>query len=106
MFGASWAIRTCTIVITVHSKVAHLDGGEESKGRGNGERIWDQSGFFIQFVIQKLFVLQKSFSFYTDYRKTSSIGRTKSPNLNVSCLGLRLSLPNPLKPGVKLRTKM
>ena len=40
------------------------------------------------------------------YRKTSSISRTKSQNLNVSCTVLRLSSLNPLKPGVKLRTKM
>ena len=39
-------------------------------------------------------------------RKTSSISRTKSRNLNVSCLLLQWSLPNPLKPGVKLRMKM
>ena len=35
------------------------------------------------------------------YRKTSSISRTKSPNLNVSRLVLWLSSPNPLKPGAK-----
>ena len=40
------------------------------------------------------------------YRKVSNIRRTKSPNLNVSRLALLLSLPNPLKPGVKLRMKM
>ena len=40
------------------------------------------------------------------YRKTSSISRTKSQNLNVSCILLQLSLLNPLKPGVKLRMKM
>ena len=40
------------------------------------------------------------------YRKTSSISRTKFQNLNVSCSLLQLSLPNPLKPGVKLRMKM
>ena len=40
------------------------------------------------------------------YRKTSSINRTKSPNLNVSCFALQLSLPNPLKPDAKLRMKM
>ena len=40
------------------------------------------------------------------YHKTSSISRTKSQNLNVSCLLLQWSLPNPLKPGVKLRMKM
>ena len=40
------------------------------------------------------------------YRKTSSISRTKFQNLNDSCPLLQLSLPNPLKPGVKLRMKM
>ena len=40
------------------------------------------------------------------YRKTSSISRTKSQNLNVSRILLQLSSLNPLKPGVKLRMKM
>ena len=40
------------------------------------------------------------------YRKVFNIRRTKSQNLNVSRLILQLSLPNPLKPGVKLRMKM
>ena len=40
------------------------------------------------------------------YQKTSSISRTKSQNLNASRLVLQLSLPNPLKPGVKSRMKM
>ena len=39
-------------------------------------------------------------------RKTSSISRTKSQNLNVSCILLQLSSLNPLKPCVKLRMKM
>ena len=39
-------------------------------------------------------------------RKNSSINRTKSQNLNVSCILLHLSSFNPLKPGVKLRMKM
>ena len=34
-------------------------------------------------------------------RKTPSISRTESPNLNVSCLVLQLSMLNPLKPGVE-----
>ena len=38
-----------------------------------------------------------------NYRKTSSISRTKSPNLNVSCLVLQWSLPNRLKPGWEWR---
>ena len=36
------------------------------------------------------------------YRKISNISRTTSQNLNDSCLVLQLSLPNPLKPGVKV----
>ena len=40
------------------------------------------------------------------YHKTFSISRTKSQNLNVSCLLLQCSLLNPLKPGVKLPTKV
>ena len=40
------------------------------------------------------------------YRKVSNISRTKSQNLIVSDLVLQLSLPNPLKLGVKSRMKM
>ena len=40
------------------------------------------------------------------YRKTSSISRTKSQSLNVSCILLQVSSLNPLKPGVKLIMKM
>ena len=40
------------------------------------------------------------------YCQTTSIRHTKSKNLNVSHLVLQLSLPNPLKPGGKLRMKI
>ena len=40
------------------------------------------------------------------YRKTSCISRIKFQNLNVSRLDLQLSLPNPLKAGVKSSMKM
>ena len=40
------------------------------------------------------------------YRKTSSISRTKSQSLNVSCILLQLSSLNLLRPGIKLRMKM
>ena len=40
------------------------------------------------------------------YRQFSTIKRTQSQNINGSRLVLQLSLPNPLKPGVKLRMKM
>ena len=43
---------------------------------------------------------------FATYRKISNIRRTISPNLNVSRLVLQLSLPNPMKPGVKSRMKM
>ena len=39
--------------------------------------------------------------FNYEYHQTSNISHTKSQNLNVSHLVLKLSLPNPLKPGVK-----
>ena len=47
-----------------------------------------------------------AFENFVYYRKTSSISRTKSQNLNVFNLVLQLSLFNPLKPGVKSRMKM
>ena len=40
------------------------------------------------------------------YCQIFSISCTKSQHLNISCLALQLSLPNPLKPGVKSRMKM
>ena len=40
------------------------------------------------------------------YHHTSNISRTKSQNLNISRIVLQLSLPNPLKPGVKPRMKI
>ena len=43
---------------------------------------------------------------YQIYCQTSKTGRTESQNLKVFRLVLQLSLPNPLKPGVKSRMKM
>ena len=40
------------------------------------------------------------------YRQVSTIRRTKSQHLKYFPTVLRLSLPNPLKPGVKSRMKM
>ena len=45
-------------------------------------------------------------SHYLNYRQISNIRRTNSHNVIVSRLVLKLSFPNPLKPGVKLRMKM
>ena len=41
-----------------------------------------------------------------DYRHFSNLRCTQSQNINVSHIVWQLSLPNPLKPGVKLRVKM
>ena len=41
-----------------------------------------------------------------NYRKSSSMSRTESQYLIVSCVIMQLSLLNPLKPGVKSRMKM
>ena len=57
------------------------------------------------FYLHVFTLIPARLSNYT-YRKTSSISRTKYQNLNVSCFLLQWSLPNPLKPGVKLRMKM
>ena len=46
------------------------------------------------------------FLIHFKYRKTFSISRNKSQNLNFSRLLLQWSLPNPLKPSVTLRMKM
>ena len=43
---------------------------------------------------------------FCEYRQVSNIKHTESQNLNVSRLGLQLSLRNVLKPGVKPRMKM
>ena len=57
--------------------------------------------FVTPFIITKSSSVNLSY-----YRKISNIRRTNSQNLYDSRLVLRLSLPNSLKPGVKLRMKM
>ena len=43
---------------------------------------------------------------YMTYREISNIRRTNFQKFNVSRISLQLSLPNTLKPDVKLRMKM
>ena len=69
------------------------------------------SAFSLQFCMNGVFLMGHTVGHITqqafrNYRKTSSISRTKSQNLNVSRIPLQLSSLNPLKPGVKLRMKM
>ena len=55
----------------------------------------------------QLVLEQRNLSWRTwAYRQISNIGRTKPKTLKVSCLVLELSLPNPLKSGIKSRMKM
>ena len=54
----------------------------------------------------KVYPIQYAHGIDLHYRQFSDIRRTQSQNINVSRLVLQLSLPNPLKPGVKLRMKM
>ena len=60
----------------------------------SSEQIWLTEADYILMVI------------FRKYRKISNIRHTKSPNLNVSRLGLQLSLHNILKPSVGRRMKM
>ena len=57
----------------------------------------------VIFLVIKLYVCKT----WMDpmYRQIPNTIRTKSQTLNVSCLVLQLSLPNPLKPGIKLKMK-
>ena len=67
--------------------------------------IWDNFGGFVdisQFFYKDSTVVVCAYV----YRQISNISHTKSQNLNVSPLVLQLSLPNLLKPCVKLRMEM
>ena len=46
------------------------------------------------------------YAYGSNYRQTSNLSGNKFQNWNFSHLILQLSLPNPLKPGVKSRMKM
>ena len=68
-------------------------------------RIWETNGNILVYVLHVCRWSNPILS-YCHYRKTSSISRTKSQSLNVSCILLQLPSLNPLKPGVKLTMKM
>ena len=81
-------------------------------------RILDKMAAILQTTFSNAFSWMKSFLFdlkFTEvcsqgsnwqYRQFSNIRHTQTQNTNVSRLALLLSLPNPLKPCVKLRMKM
>ena len=49
---------------------------------------------------------KRALGYLTLYRKLCNISRTKSPNFIVPRIDLQLSLPNPIKTGVRSRMKM
>ena len=57
-------------------------------------------------VQQIKWIIEQSQSTTLNYCPTSNISHTKFQNIKVSHLALQLSLPNPLKPGVKSWMKM
>ena len=65
-----------------------------------------RSIFYFEVRSQNNDMCCMSFYILMNYHKTSSINRTKSQSLNVSCILVQLSSRNPLKPDVKLRMKM
>ena len=55
-------------------------------------------------IVQSTQQENQSHAFFIN--KISNVRHNKSPNLNVSRFVVQLSLPNPMKPGVKSRMKM
>ena len=99
------------LTIWIHLAKADLGWAWDSKIVTIATRdFWEQNDFRLhprpQNVCQSTETGQITAFCNISYRKTSSISRTKSQNLNVSCIPLQLSSLNPLKPGVKLRMKM
>ena len=60
----------------------------------------------LSILVSFTFIFTSQIDFILMYLKVSNIRRTKSQYFNDSHLVLQSSLPNPLKPGVKLRMKM
>ena len=78
---------------------------EADKGNLQMKKEYDKSNKKFQSLLRKQEQLLRG-KMNRRYHQISNISGTKSPNLNVSCLVLQMSLPNPLKPGVKWRMKM
>ena len=78
---------------------------EADKGNLQMKKEYDKSNKKFQSLLRKQEQLLRG-KMNQCYHQISNISGTKSPNLNVSCLVLQMSLPNPLKPGVKWRMKM
>ena len=84
--------------------------GSNNSGGGKGEmdsRLYVNACMYIYVDISFMSICTTQHKYIICiYRKISNIRRTKTRNLNVYRLVLQLSLPNPMKPGVKSRIKM
>ena len=70
------------------------------------ENIKLYSYSILIFVMMSSSLLDSPINNKQSYRQISNISHTKSQNLNDSHPASQLSLPNPLKPGIKWRMKM
>ena len=68
--------------------------------------IWDAIVLMWGYCHDRYYACCWRPSLHLSYRQTFDTRRTKSQHVNVSCLVLQLTLPNPLKPVVKSRMKM
>ena len=70
------------------------------------EFIYEEDVIIEEEIEVKAEMMEESEGEKGKYLQVSNISRTESRNLNVSSLGLRLSLRNISKPGVRPRMKM
>ena len=116
------AAKIIIIIYHIHIKDITHGGQVTPHGVGDFDQHWWHQAIAFWIIINKvqwhssgvelqhrpILPLYIGFDFRSpgqsyDYRQTSNIRRTKSQNWNASPLVLRLSWPNPLKPGVLSR---
>ena len=107
-----WNIVFATFEIFLYKKTAHPDGirthdlyithRDVLRSQNYGNETFSKSWFEILGIVWMLCISV----LWKMHCQASSISRTKSQSLNVSCLVLQLSFPNPTKPVVKSRMKM
>ena len=99
----------CMILVTAHSTVVTrvlMHCRSNNPALSHQYVLEWQCWWWVHPRLTFPFTLHHVSAIMREYRKTSCISCTKFQNLNVSCLLLKWALPNPLKPGVKLRMKM
>ena len=72
----------------------------------HASQVFFAMSYFYSIPQKQSMLIEMSYHTKWIYRKIFNTRRTKSPNLNVSRLGLQLPLRTILKPSVKWRMKM